>query len=139
MTSFGQLASVRIDPEQARLRVQIDEAKSKLRLGGIYSFSRGYGASTAIMELCREFGAENCVVAVPNSKLMFHARNHWWWLFGSDVEPPIIIVWQTDFDDNKLRGFEPSTKLFIDGCDRMSHNGPSREMLQVFDFYAGVY
>jgi hypothetical protein len=122
-----------------QLRSQIDDAKSKLLCGGLYTFRRGYGASTAIMEMCHDFGAGNCVVLLPNLNLKYHAENHWRWMYGADEEPPTMIVYSDGSDDRKLMGMGAGKRLFIDGADHMERCGPRADICRTFDSYCGVY
>lgn len=133
--------------QRMKFGAQVEEIKSVLRKGGIHSFDRGYGKTTAILELCNEFGVDNCVIIVPNGRMQSHTEHLWWYKYGSDRKPPLFITWQNGGDDRRLMGLgtmppamgkEP-IRIFIDGCDRMDRLGPSRELLEHIGFYCGVY
>lgn len=110
-----------------------DAIKAKLRKGGLHWAKRQSGKTTAILELCDEFGPGNCMVMVHGPEMVDFVRRFWNHLFPG-VKPPNITIYGKD----RLRGLTPTVKLFLDECGLMS-NLPNEALDTIRNFYAGTY
>ena len=108
----------------------IAEIKDQLKKGGRHAFRRRSGKTTAILELCQEFGVENCIVIVPNSNFVWDMRRR-----VKDLGIRIVFARHVA----SLRGLGRKTRILIDELRLCDFQSQEWEFIrQYFDFWTAT-